>query len=84
MPVASVLVASMHSAYAVPSNDAAVLEEVVVTAQKRTENQQDVPLSIQTIPTAKLEQLNVTDFDDYVKYLPNVSFQSSVQSSPVR
>ncbi len=76
MPVASLLVASIHSAYAVPSNNAAVLEEVVVTAQKRTENQQDVPLSIQTIPTAKLEQLNVTDFDDYVKYLPNVSFQS--------
>jgi iron complex outermembrane recepter protein len=76
MPVASLLVASIHSAYAVPSNNAAVLEQVVVTAQKRTENQQDVPLSIQTIPTAKLEQLNVTDFDDYVKYLPNVSFQS--------
>jgi iron complex outermembrane recepter protein len=49
------------------------LEEVVVTAQKRTENLQDVPVSIQTLTTEKLEQLNIEDIDDYVKYLSGVT-----------
>ncbi len=55
----------------------ATLEEVVVTAQKRTENLQDVPISIQALSTARLEELNVTNFDDYAKYLPSVSFQTA-------
>ncbi|HNS28578.1 MAG TPA: Plug domain-containing protein, partial [Steroidobacteraceae bacterium] len=52
------------------------LEEVIVTAQKREESLQNVPLSIQAIGTEKLEQLHVTRFDDYVKYLPSVAYQS--------
>ncbi len=47
----------------------------MVTAQKRTENLQDVPISIQALGTGKLEELHITNFDDYVKYLPSVSFQ---------
>jgi iron complex outermembrane receptor protein len=66
----------MNAAYAADSSDTTTLEEVVVTAQKRTENLQDVPISIQVLGTAKLEELHVTDFDDYVKYLPSVSFQT--------
>ena len=53
------------------------LEEVVVTAQRRSESLQDVPLAITAISTTRLEQLNVTKFDDYVKYLPSVSYQSA-------
>lgn len=53
------------------------LEEIVVTAQKRSENLQNVPISIQAFGTEKLNQLQVSDFDDYVKFLPSVSFQSS-------
>jgi iron complex outermembrane recepter protein len=53
------------------------LEEVVVTALKTQQDLQDVPLSIQAIGTERLEQLNVSSFDDYVKYLPSVSFQSA-------
>jgi len=49
---------------------------VVVTAQKRAENLQDVPLSITAIGSEKLEQLGVQNFDDYVKYLPSVAYQS--------
>ena len=50
--------------------------EIIVTAQKRSENLQKVPLSIQAIGTEKLDQLQVSDFQDYVKFLPSVSFQS--------
>ena len=53
------------------------LAEVVVTAQKRVENLQDVPLSIQAIGTQKLSEMNVTKFDDYAQLLPSVSFQST-------
>ena len=53
------------------------LEEIVVTAQKRAENLQDVPISIQALGTAKLEQLHVENFDDYALFLPSVEFQSS-------
>ena len=35
------------------------IEEVLVTAQKRTENMQDVPISIQTLNNKTIEQLNI-------------------------
>ncbi len=49
------------------------LEEIIVTAQRRSENMQDVPISMQAFTGEALKQLNVTTFDDYIKYLPNVS-----------
>ncbi|WP_422059735.1 TonB-dependent receptor [Sphingopyxis sp.] len=52
-------------------------DEIVVTAQKREENLQDVPISIQALGTRKLDQLNVANFQDFSKLLPSVSFQSS-------
>ncbi|HEY3785194.1 MAG TPA: TonB-dependent receptor [Steroidobacteraceae bacterium] len=80
-PVASAILACMQTARAqAPSETEASangLEEVVVTAQKRAENLQNVPISIQAINTEKLEQMNVTNFDDYAKLLPSVSFQTA-------
>ncbi|MEI8296978.1 MAG: Plug domain-containing protein, partial [Pseudomonadota bacterium] len=52
------------------------LDEVIVTAQKRSENLQSVPISIQAFDTRKLTELQVTSFDDYAKYLPSLSVQS--------
>jgi outer membrane receptor protein involved in Fe transport len=52
------------------------LTEVIVTAEKRTENVQDVPITMQVLSGETLEKLNVSTFDDFVKYLPNVT-QSS-------
>jgi outer membrane receptor protein involved in Fe transport len=49
------------------------LEEVTVTAQKVTENLQNVPISIETLGNQKLEELNITNLDDYVEYLPGVT-----------
>lgn len=53
------------------------LEEIVVTAQKRTQNLQDVPVSVQVLGATQLEQLNVNGFDDYVEFLPTVSYTSN-------
>jgi outer membrane receptor protein involved in Fe transport len=52
-------------------------DEIVVTAQKRSENLQNVPISIQVLGTKKLEQLGVADFNDFQKQLPSLSFQTS-------
>lgn len=51
--------------------------EVVITATKRSEKLQNVPISIQAITTKKLDQLNVTNIDSYVSLLPSVAFQNS-------
>jgi iron complex outermembrane recepter protein len=52
------------------------LGEVVVTATRRSENLQDVPIAITALTAVTLNQLNVQTFDDYLKYLPNVSAAS--------
>lgn len=52
-------------------------EEIIVTAQKREESLQNVPISIQALGTKKLDQLNVANFNDYAALLPSVNFQAS-------
>jgi outer membrane receptor protein involved in Fe transport len=54
----------------------AVLETVTVTAQKRTEDVQKVPISIQVLGQEKLNELNLTDFNDYAAYVPALSFDT--------
>ncbi|MEF8762778.1 hypothetical protein, partial [Stenotrophomonas sp. A3_2] len=49
------------------------LEEIVVTAQKRSEKLQRVPQAIQVLDSKKLAQLNVNNFQDYIKYIPSLS-----------
>jgi iron complex outermembrane recepter protein len=49
------------------------LEEITVTAQRRSQSMQDVPISMQAFTGQALQQLNIETFDDYIKYLPNVT-----------
>jgi iron complex outermembrane recepter protein len=49
------------------------LEEVVVTAQRRAESLQDVPLSITALTGDTLNQLNVSTIEEFVKFLPSVT-----------
>jgi iron complex outermembrane receptor protein len=57
-----------------PASD--VQDDIVVTAQKRDENIQDVPISIQAIGTRRLDQLGITNFNEYTALLPSVAFQT--------
>src|SRR4051812_2562989 len=50
--------------------------DIIVTATKRSERLQDVPISIQALSNQTLEQHEVSSFDDYQKLLPSVSSQS--------
>ncbi len=49
------------------------IEEVTVTATRRSESLQDVPIAITALTGETLSQLNVSTIDDYIKYLPSVS-----------
>lgn len=51
----------------------AEIEEITVTATKRTASMQDVPLAVQAMGSEQLEQQNIQSFADYVMMLPNVS-----------
>jgi len=57
--------------------DTGGLAEVVVTAERRSERLQDVPITVQAITGEQLSQLNVTNFDDLLKYTPNVTFSGN-------
>jgi outer membrane receptor protein involved in Fe transport len=51
----------------------AQLEEVVVTATKRTESAQDIPITIQALGEDTLEDLGIGNFKDYIKNLAGVT-----------
>jgi outer membrane receptor protein involved in Fe transport len=77
---AIVAVLSVHTAaaYAQQQTAGAVggsesIADIVVTAQRRSENVQDVPITIQALTSDTLSQLNVATIDDFIKYLPNVT-----------
>ncbi len=53
-----------------------VLEEVLVTATKRTENLMDIPQSIQAISEAELKTAGLYNLDDYVRFIPSMSYVS--------
>lgn len=51
--------------------------DIVVTANRRDQSQQDVPMTLQAFSTDTLSKLNVTTFDDLIKYTPNVTFSNN-------
>src|SRR5947207_8359196 len=66
--------AAAANAAAEPTSQAGGLEEVIVTAQKRSESEQSVPMSMTTFSSAALEQKSITDFFDYATKVPNLAF----------
>src|SRR5579863_3013401 len=70
---ASCTAAAAEPATASTESAGEALAEVTVTAQRRTENIQDVPISMHALTGQTMQQLNIQTFDDYVKYLPNVT-----------
>lgn len=87
MRLISVSVTSLLLAYTIPvaAQDAAAgeadsagggsqLTEVLVTAQRRKENIQNVPMSISVLSSTQLEARNVVSFIDYAASVPNLGF----------
>jgi outer membrane receptor protein involved in Fe transport len=59
---------------ALETNDDELLYEIVVTAQKRTERIQDVPMSISALGSDTIEKRNLVDMNDFLRTLPGVNF----------
>ena len=53
--------------------DNSVIAEVVVTAQKRVENVQDVPTSVSVFGDEKIAQLHANQLSDYAAYIPGLN-----------
>ncbi|MEH6581419.1 MAG: TonB-dependent receptor [Halioglobus sp.] len=51
----------------------AQLEEVIVTATKKSASTQDIPIAITALGEESLEQLGIKDFSDYLIHLPGVT-----------
>lgn len=58
-----------------------MLEEVLVTAQKRTESLQDVPISVAAMSGEKIEQQGILDLGELTLYVPNVNINQG-QAQP--
>ena len=56
-----------------PAREADASEVVTVTAQRRSQNLQDVPITVQVLTGKTIQQLNIENFDDLIRFLPNVT-----------
>ncbi|MFZ5615713.1 MAG: TonB-dependent receptor plug domain-containing protein, partial [Pseudomonadota bacterium] len=66
---------------AVWANAYAQADEILVTAQKREQSLQDVPLSITAISSADIERGGIIEFTDYAVRVPNLSFAYTVSTT---
>src|ERR1700681_240754 len=81
-PIACAVVAAIagHAGAATAADTSAELgqlEEVVVSAEKRTRNGQDVPARIQVLSATTIENLGINSFNDYALLVPSLSFTST-------
>ena len=77
-PVASAVLLALAAPSALAQEETTALGEVIVTAQKRAESLQDVPISVEALGEERMEELNVQNFKDYVQFLPSVTMQPSL------
>lgn len=78
----SLLCAATTSSYTLAQDYA--LEEVIVTAQKRAESLQDVPMAVATMSGDKIQEAGIQNLGDLSSYIPNFSINETNGASPGR
>lgn len=58
--------------------DVAMLQEVVVTAQKREERVHDVPMGVTAITSGELQTQRLLDFADFVTKVPGLTVENAI------
>src|SRR5690606_27532873 len=71
---AAAVLAGAASSQVHAQQGASGLEEVIVTAQKREQRLQEVPMAVSAVSGEQLEQQGVTQFQDLLRSVPGVSF----------
>ena len=66
---------SATAAYAQSSQDAPVIEEIIVTAQKRSENVQKVPIAISVVSGEAMERANINSAEQLIQAAPSLTFR---------
>lgn len=66
-----------HAAAATDTGDSDAIQEITVTATRRSETLENVPITIQAVTGDQLKQLNVATFDDLIRYTPNVTYSGN-------
>lgn len=83
----SVVVSDAHSQTTAPDTSAVTrrtVEEVVVTARRREERLQDVPISTTAFTVSELENRSITKMEDLMQATPNLSFDSIGRKNEAR
>jgi iron complex outermembrane recepter protein len=78
-PMAAAVTAALCSnspVFAQSDGEQALLEEVIVTARKRTESVQDIPVSIQSLSENDLKEMGARGLADYSRFVPSVNVVS--------
>lgn len=73
-PLTSALALALFGSSAIAQN--LQLEEVIVTAQKRTESLRDVPISITAVSGEKIDDIGIIDLEELTQYMPNVTINN--------
>ena len=60
------------------------LEEIVVSARKRDESLQDIPIAVDVYTEAKLEQLSIDNVDTLSRYTPSLTYDQGVLPQDTR
>ena len=68
-------------ALALPGAAVAQLEEVIVTATKRSESVQDIPMSVQAVSGEKLNAMAISELSDLATTIPNFSIGDGVTTN---
>ena len=75
-----VLVFSFISSGLAAVNERPILEEVLVTAQKRAENVQDIPVTVSVVDGGILDDFNIRDTNDLAASVPGLTIQHTPQN----
>lgn len=77
LPLLAAALACLPSVAAESSSEPVLLEEIIVTAQKRAQSLRDVPISISALGAEELEQRRVNGVEDFIRSVPNANFVNS-------
>ncbi len=61
-----------------------ILEEVIVTSQKRAQSIMDVPISVSAVTGEKMEKAGIENIEDLTAYVPNVHLTETGLSTQLR
>ncbi len=81
-PVHLAVLAALYPSYQAMAQDLA-LEEIVVTATKRSLSIQEIASTVQAIPEASLKLMGAKSMEDFARFMPGVNVVSGVTSSTV-